>query len=86
MIKYSSDEFVSSVIAPWRRRLVDCFSPLRLKFDPLLLRVRFVVDRMALDRFFFEYFGFSLLISFHQCYRIIFLCMFLLPEGQTREA
>jgi hypothetical protein len=29
--------------------------------------VGFVVDNVALGQFFSEYFGFSLLISFHQC-------------------
>jgi len=55
------------------------------QFDPLLVRVRFVADRMALDRFFFEY-CVPLLISFHGCSILIFICILLLPEGQTREA
>ena len=58
IFKYSSDSFVSPVVVPWPRRLVDSFSPRRVKFDPLLVRVRFVVDRMALDKFLCEYLGF----------------------------
>jgi hypothetical protein len=47
--------------------------------------MRFVVDGVALDRVFFECFGFPLPISFHQCSILIFIYMLLLPEGQTGE-
>jgi len=34
----------------------------------------------------FEYFGFPLPIFFQRCAILIFICILLLPEGQTREA
>jgi hypothetical protein len=52
---------------PWLRRLFASLSPRRLRFDPGSMHVGFVVDKVALDRFFPEYFGFSLSISFHRC-------------------
>jgi hypothetical protein len=44
------------------------------------------VGKVALDRFFSEYFGFTLSVSFHQCSILIFIYTFLLPEGQMDEA
>jgi hypothetical protein len=37
------------------------------RFDPGSVHVGFVVDKVALDRFFPEYFGSPLSISFHRC-------------------
>lgn len=49
-----------------RRRLVAGCSPLRPLFSPKSGHVRFVVDKAALGRVFFEYFGFACQFSFHQ--------------------
>ena len=48
----------------WVRRLVAGLSVRRPGFDPRPLG--FVVDRVALDRFFAKYLYFSLSVSFHQ--------------------
>jgi hypothetical protein len=47
---------------PWLRRLAAGFPPRRPGFDPGSVHVGFMVDR-----FFPEFFGFPLSISFHRC-------------------
>jgi hypothetical protein len=47
---------------PWLGRLVADLSPLRPGFDPGSVHVGFVVDKVALGRFFPEYFGFIPLV------------------------
>jgi hypothetical protein len=49
------------------RRLVAGLSPRRSGFDPGSVYVGFVVGKWHWDRFFSEYFGFPLSISFHRC-------------------
>jgi len=46
----------------------------------------FVVDRVALDRFFAKYLYFSVSVSFHQRSILIFVCILLVPEGRGGEA
>jgi hypothetical protein len=43
---------------PWLRRLVAGLSLRRPGFDPGSVHVGFVVDKVAGEKFFFEYFGF----------------------------
>ena len=69
----------------WLKWLVAGLSPRRFRFDPRPVHMRFV-GKVALDRFFSEYFGFTLSVSFHQCSILIFIYTFLLPEGQMDEA
>jgi hypothetical protein len=45
---------------PWLRRLVAGLSPRRPGFDLGSVHEGFVVDKVELDRFFSEYFGFPL--------------------------
>jgi hypothetical protein len=52
---------------PWLRRLVAGLSPRRPGFDLRSVHVGFVVDKVALGRFFPEYFGFLLSVSFLRC-------------------
>ena len=47
-------------------------SPLRSGLDPRLFQVLFLVDKVALEEFFFlETFGFCQMESFHQCCKLI---------------
>jgi hypothetical protein len=52
--------------APSLKRLVIGFPPRRPWFDPGSGQVGFVVDKVALEQVFSEYFGFSYQFSFHQ--------------------
>jgi hypothetical protein len=47
---------------PWLRSLVAGLSPQRPGFEPRSIHVGFVVDEVALDRFFSEFVGFPLSI------------------------
>ena len=51
---------------PWLRRLVDV-PPRKPGFDPGLVRVGFVVERLALCKVISKYVGFSLSLSFYHC-------------------
>jgi hypothetical protein len=51
---------------PWLRGSVAGFSQTRLESNPRLVHVGFVMVQLALDGFYFEYFGFLLSVSFHQ--------------------
>jgi hypothetical protein len=53
-------------VVPLLRRLVAGLSSLSPGFDPEEVRVRFVIDKLALGQSFAEYFGFPLSASFHQ--------------------
>jgi hypothetical protein len=50
---------------PWLRRLIADFPQRRPGFDSRS-RVEFVVDRVAVEQVFSEYFGFPCQFSFHQ--------------------
>jgi hypothetical protein len=49
-----------SEAVPWLRRLVAGIPPRRPGFDPGSVHVGFVVDKVALEQVFPEYFGFPL--------------------------
>lgn len=65
----------------WLRRLLNGLS-LR---GPRTVHVRFVAEKVALDRLFSEYFGFFLSVSCNQCFKI-FMYALLLREVKTVEA
>jgi hypothetical protein len=50
---------------PWLRRLDVGLSPQRSGFEPRSVHVRFVREKWHCDRFFSDFFGFPLLVSFH---------------------
>jgi hypothetical protein len=52
-------------------------------FDPKLVDVRYIVDRVALATFFSKYLGFPLSASFHQYSLLVFIYMLLLAEGRN---
>jgi hypothetical protein len=52
--------------APYLRRLVAGFPSRRLGFDPSSNYVGFMVDKMALEQVFSEYFCFPCQLSFRQ--------------------
>jgi hypothetical protein len=47
--------------------------------------VRFVVDKVALEQVYLEYFFLSLSKPFHHCSILIFIYTLFLPEGKTGE-
>jgi hypothetical protein len=55
---------------PYLRWLLGNFSLRRPEFDPRLGNVGFVVNRVAMGRVFFEYFGFPCQFSFHRLLHI----------------
>jgi hypothetical protein len=55
----------------WLRWTVAGQSPRRPEFGRRLVDVDFVMDKVKLERFFFEYFGYHLSVSFHQCFMFI---------------
>jgi hypothetical protein len=63
--KYSLEVKLTRAV-PWLRRLVVGLSPRRPGFDPGSVHMGFVVEEVALGRFFPECFGFPLPISFHR--------------------
>jgi hypothetical protein len=67
-------------------QLVAGPSPQRPVFYHMSVPMIFMVDKVAVGRLFLEYFGFSLSVSFHRCFILIFIYMLLLPEEQTDEA
>ena len=67
------------------KRLVTGLSPRRSGFDPRSVHVRFVVGRMVIRQGFLPVLLFPLSASFHQCFMLISIYMFLLPKGQTDE-
>ena len=67
------------------KRLVAGPSQWKLGFDPRSVHMTMVVDKAARDRFFSEYFGFTLLIVIQPLLHI-FIYMLLLSGGQTGEA
>jgi hypothetical protein len=58
--------FSGTKAAPLLKRLVVGFPPRRPGFEPVSGQVGFVVDKVALDQVFSEYFGFPYQSSFHQ--------------------
>jgi len=82
-------------VLSWIRRLVAGLSPRRSWFDPRLVSVGSVVDKVALGQvsvrvlqFLSEYFSFSLSLSFHQnsvLIIIIIIIILLLSEGQAGD-
>jgi hypothetical protein len=50
---------------PWLRLLVAGLSSQRPRFAPGSIRIRFVVDKVALGHVFSTFFGFPLSILFH---------------------
>jgi hypothetical protein len=69
------------MVMPWLRRLVSGLSPRKLGFNLRPVDVGFVVEKVALVHAFFDYFGFVMPVSFHQCSIPIFIYMLVLPEG-----
>jgi hypothetical protein len=61
---YSNERHVKA--APWLKRLVAGFPPKQPGFDPGSGQLGFVVDKVALGKVFYEYFGFPCQSSFHQ--------------------
>jgi hypothetical protein len=61
--------------------LLTTLSPLRPGLDPRLVRVRFVVEKVALDRLFSWYFGCPMSVSLLQCSMLSHAYTFLLPES-----
>jgi hypothetical protein len=53
---------------PWLKRLIAGLSPRRPGFAPGSVRVRFVVDKVALGQVSLQVLRFPLSISFHHCY------------------
>jgi hypothetical protein len=67
-------------ILPWFRRAIAGFSPLRPGFDPTLVRVKFVVDKMGLEQVFF------LLLRTSSVSIFMHTLLLLLSKGQAGEA
>ena len=70
----------------WFRRLVAYHSPRRPGFDPRSVRMRFMVDKVVLDRFSSEDFSFPLSVSFHQHSIRIHISTLPLPEEQSLQS
>jgi hypothetical protein len=68
---------------PKLRWLVAGFPRRRPGFDPSSGHVRFVVDKVALGQFFFQYFGFPYQFSFHRLLHICYLSFGPGTIGQT---
>ena len=66
-------------------RLIAAFLLRKLCFGSRSVHVRFVVEKVALGRGFLTVLRVSL-SSFQRWFMLIFICMSLLPEGQTCEA
>ena len=71
---------------PWVRQLVFGPLPRRPGFDAGQSILNVLWTECKWDRFFSEYFGFPLSISFQHCSILVFIYMFLLPERKTGEA
>jgi hypothetical protein len=54
---------INASMKTWVGRLVAVLTTRRPGFDPRSVHVRFVVDRMGLDRLISKYFGFPLSVS-----------------------
>jgi len=67
-------------------QLVSGLSRRRSGFDSSSGPVRFVLYKLAVEQLFVPDLGFALSVSFHHCSILIFVYMFLLPEGQMGEA
>jgi len=65
--------------------LVAGFSQRRPRFHSGSVRVRFMVKKIALVWVFPEYFRCTLSVSFHQYSILIFIYIFVLPEGEEAE-
>ena len=61
-------------------------SPRWPEFDPNSVHVRFVVNKVALERDFSSYFDVSVSILFHSSPMLVFIYTLLLPEGQRGTA
>ena len=66
----------------WLWRLFAGLSARRPVIDPMSVRVRFMVDEVAMGQYFYEYFRFPLSVTFSV---LISIHMMLLPDGQTGE-
>jgi hypothetical protein len=86
LFKYNSGYVLSSQAVTWFKQSFKIPSPRRPRFDLRSVHVRFVVDKVTWDRFLCQYFDFPPSLSFHQCSTLTFICMLLLPKGQTAEA
>jgi hypothetical protein len=75
-----------SVCLLWLRQFVTGLSPQRLRFNPRLVCVVFVVDEVHWSRCISEYLCFPLSGSFYHCSILIFICTLFLLEGQTDDA
>ena len=72
------------------RAMANSQSPASHRRDPASIRGRCMWDLWRTvwysDRGISQNFCFPLSVSFHQCSTLIFICMLLLAEGQTRAA
>ena len=66
-------------------RLIACFSTRRLEFFFRSGQVGFVVDKWHWDRFFCQYFTFSVSLSFHQCSILMKFVVYSMHCGQPFE-
>jgi hypothetical protein len=65
--------------------VVELRSPRRTTFVLGTVRVRYVVEKEAVSQACLRVLQFSLSVSFHRCFILIFICMLLSPEGEKRS-
>jgi hypothetical protein len=85
MLKYNEGYYYSSITMLCLWRLFVSLLARRPGFDPTSVHVRFVVDKVTLAQYFYEYFRFPLSVTFYQFSVLLFIHMMLLPDGQSGE-
>lgn len=68
------------------RRLVDYFSPRWPRFTHRSVRVGFVVDKVVLRQDFLLILRYLLLLSFHRCSELTFVCHWRMDTGPVGNA
>jgi hypothetical protein len=81
MLKYNEGYYYSSITMLCLWRLFVSLLARRPGFDPMSVHVRFVVDKVTVAQYFYEYLRFPLSVTFYQFSVLIFIHMM---DGLTR--